>query len=108
MMIEKIYSEEFEQKVLHSDKPVIVDFFADWCGPCKMLSPVLEALASKNNDIDFYKINVDENTDLAEKYSVSSIPMFLYSRTVRLPTALSDLKQRNRCRNSLTATGDAH
>ena len=74
MMIEKIYSEEFEQKVLHSDKPVIVDFFADWCGPCKMLSPVLEALASKNNDIDFYKINVDENTDLAEKYSVSSIP----------------------------------
>ncbi len=77
MMIEKIYSEEFEQKVLHSDKPVIVDFFADWCGPCKMLSPVLEALASKNNDIDFYKINVDENTDLAEKYSVSSIPNVL-------------------------------
>ena len=76
-MIKHLNETDFETDVLKAEGLILVDFFADWCGPCKMLSPVLEALASKNNDIDFYKINVDENTDLAEKYSVSSIPNVL-------------------------------
>ena len=73
-MAQKIYQEEFIEKVLNSKKPVLVDFFADWCGPCKMLAPVLDVLEKDNEDYDIYKINVDENQDLAAKYEVSSIP----------------------------------
>lgn len=73
-MIEKIYSEEFNEKVLGSAKPVVVDFFADWCGPCKMLAPVLDELSAQNADFDFYKINIDENPELATKYQIVSIP----------------------------------
>ncbi len=73
-MIEKIYSEEFNEKVLGSAKPVVVDFFADWCGPCKMLAPALDELSAQNADFDFYKINIDENPELANKYQIVSIP----------------------------------
>lgn len=73
-MVQKIYQEEFVEKVLNSKKPVLVDFFADWCGPCKMLAPVLDVLEKENEDYDIYKINVDENQDLAAEYEVSSIP----------------------------------
>lgn len=73
-MVQKIYQEEFIEKVLNSKKPVLVDFFADWCGPCKMLAPVLDVLEKENEDYDIYKINVDENQDLAAEYEVSSIP----------------------------------
>lgn len=73
-MAQKIYQEEFVEKVLNSKKPVLVDFFADWCGPCKMLAPVLDVLERENEDYDIYKINVDENQDLAAEYEVSSIP----------------------------------
>lgn len=73
-MIDKIYQEEFAEKVINSPKTVVVDFFADWCTPCKMLSPVLEKLASINSDVDFYKVNIDDNPSLAEEYEVMSIP----------------------------------
>ncbi len=74
IMIDKIYQEEFAEKVINSPNTVVVDFFADWCGPCKMLSPVLEKLASINPDVDFYKVNIDDNPSLAEKFEVMSIP----------------------------------
>lgn len=74
IMIDKIYQEEFAEKVINSPNTVVVDFFADWCGPCKMLSPVLEKLASINPDVDFYKVNIDDNPLLAEKFEVMSIP----------------------------------
>lgn len=77
-MAEKIYAEEFAAKVLGSDKLVVVDFFADWCGPCKMLAPVLETLSKDNPDISVYKINVDENMQLAAEYGISSIPNVLF------------------------------
>ncbi len=73
-MIEKIYQEEFTDRVLKADNPVLVDFYADWCGPCKMLSPILEELERENDDVTFFKINIDENEDIAEKYQVFSIP----------------------------------
>lgn len=73
-MIDKIYQEEFAAKVINSPNTVVVDFFADWCGPCKMLSPVLEKLDSINHDVDFYKVNIDENPSLAEEFEVMSIP----------------------------------
>lgn len=73
-MIDKIYQEEFAEKVINSPNTVVVDFFADWCGPCKMLSLVLEKLDSMNPDVDFYKVNIDENPSLADEFEVRSIP----------------------------------
>lgn len=72
--MEKLYEEEFADRVLKSDAPVVVDFYADWCGPCKMLSPVLESLEDECDDYLFYKINIDENEDLARQYQVMTIP----------------------------------
>ena len=65
---------DFEDQVLLSDQPVIVDFYADWCGPCKMLSPVLEQLAAEHSDVKIAKVNVDEEPALAERYRVRGIP----------------------------------
>lgn len=73
-MIDKIYQEEFAEKVINSPNTVVVDFFADWCGPCKMLSPVLERLDAMNPDVDFYKVNIDENPSLASEFEIMSIP----------------------------------
>ena len=72
--MEKIYQEEFEQRVLKAEHPVVVDFYADWCGPCKMLAPVLEQMERDNDDVEFFKINIDENPEIAEQYEVMSIP----------------------------------
>ena len=70
----KLSSENFEKEVLKSEKPVLVDFYADWCGPCQMLSPIVDQVASEHEDLKVVKINVDEAQDLAINYGVISIP----------------------------------
>ena len=70
----KVTSKNFEEEVLQSEKTVLVDFYADWCGPCKMLAPVIEEIANENEDIKVVKVNVDEEQELAVKYDVMSIP----------------------------------
>ena len=77
MSILKITDENFENEVLKSDKTVIVDFYADWCGPCKMQSPIIDAIANENPNIKVGKLNVDENPNTAVKYDVMSIPTIL-------------------------------
>ena len=74
MAIREITSADFEEVVLKSDKPVLVDFNATWCGPCRMLKPVLEELAAERPDVSVVGIDVDENMDLAEEFEVFSIP----------------------------------
>ena len=74
MSVLHITKENFEAEVLKSEKPVLVDFFAAWCGPCKMIAPILEEIAAEREDIKVCKINVDEEPELAAQYQVSSIP----------------------------------
>ncbi len=76
-MANKITTAEFENEVLNSKETVIVDFFATWCGPCKMLSPVLEEFAKAHPEIRIVKVDVDEETPLAIKYGVMSIPTLI-------------------------------
>ena len=74
----KITAANFENEVLNSDKPVLLDFYADWCGPCKMLAPVVHEIAEENaGTIKVGKINVDEQMELAMRFQVSSIPMLV-------------------------------
>ena len=72
--VKKVNDETFEQEVLKSNIPVLVDFYADWCGPCKMLSPTVDEVAQENDDIKVVKVNVDESQNTAIKYQVMSIP----------------------------------
>ena len=74
IQILKITEENFESEVLQSDKTVLIDFYADWCGPCKVLSPIVEEFASENPDIKVVKVNVEEAQNLAINYEVMSIP----------------------------------
>jgi len=67
----------FKQDILDKKGIVFVDFFAEWCGPCKMTGPVIDQLAEERKDIAFYKVNVDENGELASQYSIFSIPTFV-------------------------------
>lgn len=90
--MEKIYEEEFQQRVLSAEHPVVVDFYADWCGPCKMLSPILEQLERDNDDFEFFKVNVDENGDLAARYHVFTIPNVVVFKGGRAVTQSIGLK----------------
>lgn len=74
MSVIKITSENFESMVLSSEKPVLLDFYADWCGPCKMISPFVEEIANEHPEFLVGKINVDEAPDLAAKFKIVSIP----------------------------------
>ncbi len=74
MAIVTVTKDNFEAEVINSELPVLVDFWADWCGPCRMLSPIVEEIARERPDIKVGKINVDEESELAQKYGVMSIP----------------------------------
>lgn len=79
MSVIKLTSENFENEVIKSEIPVLVDFWAEWCGPCKMQSPIIDDLAnSMDGKIKICKINVDEETDIATRYNVMSIPTLMF------------------------------
>ena len=76
MAVLKITRENFEKEVLKSTKPVLLDFYADWCGPCQMMAPAIEEISNEREDIVVGKINVDNEPQLAQMFQVMSIPMF--------------------------------
>lgn len=72
--VTKINSTTFEKEVLNSDKKVLIDFYADWCGPCKMVSPIIAEIGQENKNIKVVKINIDDEKELTKKYKITSIP----------------------------------
>ena len=81
--------ENFEGEVLNSDKPVLVDFWATWCGPCRMLAPIIEEIAEENDSVKVGKVNVDEQPELAVQFGIQSIPtLILFKNGKAVDTSL--------------------
>ena len=80
MDVLKVSSAEFKKEVLESEIPVLVDFYADWCGPCKMLSPILEEINDEDENVKIIKVNIDDSRFLAKYYQIQSIPTLILLR----------------------------
>ncbi len=74
MAVKTVDINSFETEVINAGVPVLADFYADWCGPCKMLRPALDAIAAERTDVKVVAVNIDENPDLADEFDISSIP----------------------------------
>ncbi len=84
MSVIKISKENFASEVLNSDKPVLLDFYADWCGPCRMVGPIVSEISDGRSDVKVGKINVDEQPELAAQFQVMSIPMLAVIKNGKL------------------------
>jgi len=77
-MIIHVNKDNYKDEVLNSDKPVLIDFWASWCGPCRMIAPILEEISEERDDIKVCKVNIDDEIDLAAKYQIVSIPTLVF------------------------------
>ncbi|MFA5135956.1 MAG: thioredoxin [Patescibacteria group bacterium] len=89
MAVASLSKDTFQQSVLSQKGIVFVDFYADWCGPCKMTAPIIEQLAEEHKDMMFYKVNVDENAEVVSQYSIFSIPTFIIFKDGKVTSQFS-------------------
>lgn len=86
----------FKNEVLLSDKPVLLDFWAPWCGPCRMVSPILEQISEERSDVKVVKVNIDEEPELAREYSIMSIPTIMVVKDGKVVSQSLGAKPKNR------------
>ncbi len=84
MSVITLTNSSFEKEVMESGKPVLIDFYADWCGPCKMVSPVVDKIAEEHSEIKVCKVNVDSEPELAQKFGIASIPTLVVMKDGRI------------------------
>ena len=102
MSVLKITSDNYEEEVMKSDKTVLIDFYADWCGPCKMMSPIIDQIAEEKADsLKVGKVNVDENQDLAMQYGIMSIPTIVIIKNGQVKKTFVGLRDKNEILNEL-------
>ena len=96
MSVLKITSENYKEEVLNSEKPVLIDFYADWCGPCRMMSPLIDEIAVQLGEkVKVGKVNVDENQDLAMEYGVMSIPTIVIRKDGEISKTFVGVRDKN-------------
>lgn len=106
--MKEINSAAFAQEVLQSELPVLVDFFAEWCGPCRMLAPVMQELSEKyEGKVKFVKLNVDQAPELASSFGINSIPALLYFRNGQVKGSSVGFARREDLERKLNAWGKA-
>lgn len=95
-MIRVLNNENFKSEIENSDKIVIVDFFATWCGPCKMLTPVFEELSNSMTDVDFVKVDIDQSLRIAQEYNITSVPtMMIFKNGKPVDTIMGFVPKQN-------------
>jgi thioredoxin 1 len=104
MASRRLASESFEREVLQSERPTLVDFYADWCGPCHAVAPVLEELADElEGQANVVKVNVDESPDLASQYGVQAIPTFIVIRGGKATAKLVGIQSKQALASAVAA-----
>ncbi len=94
-MVKKITEKNFNDEVIKSDQTVLLDFYAEWCGPCNMLSPTIDEIANENKNIKVYKVNIDEETNLVNKFNIVSVPTILIFKNGEITSRVSGLTDKN-------------
>ena len=98
----KVFNEDnFEEEVLKSNETVLVDFYADWCGPCKAMSPIIDEIAEENTSAKVGKVNVDESSELAAEYDVASIPTIMIFKNGKLSKTFIGVTEKDVIKNEL-------
>ena len=101
MTAKKLNQQNFEPEILNNNNLALVDFYADWCGPCKMMAPIIDAIANECPDITVGKVNIDENPNLASQYKIMTSPTLIVFRNGEIVEQISGLRSKEQLLNML-------